>query len=161
MSARMHHFRGLGWACVLLGSLMAASCLAAIAGGDATASLDTLAALGLSLPDWVPRAFFDHFRLLNAVQLPPNVLMAVVGWGLLRKAPWSIPWLRGTAWLFLAGTLVGAGWAVWAVHPWQPLEDPLQQWLRSAFVWTTVVVSGATAAGIAWLLWRIKGARFP
>jgi anti-sigma factor RsiW len=158
MSGAIHDFNAIGKTCLALGGVFVLLGLSGMFGHDASAVLQDLQAAGMTLPSWVPVSLFEHVRLLSALQLPPNALMAVVGWGLLRKQPWSLGGLKLTAWLFLFGTAAFGAWIVSAVGPAAASADPADQATRALFVWSMGIISAAMVASVAWFLWRLRGA---
>lgn len=149
-----------GRLCLVLGGVFVLFGISGLMGSDPTASLRELEALGVALPSWFPTALFDHYRMLCALQLPPNLLMAVVGWGLLKKQPWSIGSLKVTAWVFLVGSVALGAWILAVTGPASATADPAEASMRAFFVWTMVITTVVMAASIAWFLWRMRGARF-
>jgi len=158
MSGAIHDFNAIGKTCLVLGGVFVLLGLSGMFGHDASAVLQDLQAAGMTLPSWVPVSLFEHVRLLSALQLPPNALMAVVGWGLVKQQPWSIAGLRLTAWLFLFGTAAFGAWIISAVGPVAADADPADQAMRAFFVWSMGIMSAAMVASVAWFLWRLRGA---
>ncbi len=155
-----HDFDAIGRSCLVIGGLFVLLGLSGLSGGDATASLRELESLGVALPSWFPMALFDHYRLLCAVQLPPNLLMAVVGWGLLKKRPWSLGGLKATAWVVLVGSVALGLWVLAVTGPAAADAGPADQAMRTMFVWTMGTTTAVMAVSVAWFLWRLRGARF-
>lgn len=156
----LRDFDGLGRACLIIGGVMALVNLDGLFRADPMSVIADLKAAGGNLPEWFPVGLFAHYRVMNGVELLPNLLMAIVGLGLLRRSPWSIAGLRFTAWLFLMGTILGTAWLVKIVQPGAPVVDPVGQWFLEAFAWSMVVAAAAMVASIGWLLLRLRGARF-
>jgi hypothetical protein len=155
-----HDFEAVGKSCLVIGGIFVLLGLSGMAGDDASGSLRELESLGVALPSWFPMALFDHYRMLCAVQLPPNLLMAVVGWGLLKKQPWSLGGLKVTAWVFLLGSVALGTWILSATGPVAATADPAEQAMRTIFVWTMGTTTAVMVASVAWFLWRLRGARF-
>jgi len=155
----IHDFDAIGKSCLVLGGIFVLFGFSGLAGGDISADMRELESLGLKLPTWFPMSLFDHYRLLCALQLPPNALMAVVGWGLLKKQAWSIGGLKLTAWVFLLGTVAFGAWIVAAIGPASGAEDPVDLAMRTFFVRTMVIATAVMAGSVAWFLWRLRGAR--
>jgi hypothetical protein len=161
MPEPIRDFDGIAKACLVLGAIFLLLGFSGLYGHDLAVDLRELqASTGVSLPSWFPTPLIEHYRLLCALQLPPNALMAVAGWGLLRKAAWGIGALKLSAWVFLVGTAAFGIWAVEAIGPATAPQDAADQALRTTLIWTLSMATVAMECSIAWFLWRMRGARF-
>jgi len=153
-------FEGIAKTCLVLGAVFVLLGLSGLSGDDAAAGLRELQAItGVSLPAWFPMALFEHYRLLCALQVLPNALMAVAGWGLLRKAAWGIGALKLAAWAFLLGTAAFGAWIVHATGAVAAGADAADEAMRTTFLWTLALSTVAMEGSVAWFLWRLRGAR--
>lgn len=159
MREPIHDFDAIGRSCLILGGVFFLAGLGGVFGHDIRDDLRAFEAAGMPLPAWLPMSLFDHYRLLCAVQLVPNGLMALVGWGLLNRKPWSLGGLKLTAWVFLLGTVAFGAWIVAAIGPASGAEDPVDLAMRTFFVRTMVIATAVMAGSVAWFLWRLRGAR--
>jgi hypothetical protein len=146
--------------CLVLGTVFVLLGFSGLSGQDVTADLRELqATTGVVLPSWFPMSLFEHYRLLCALQLLPNALMAVAGWGVLKKAAWGIAALKLAAWVFLLGTAAFGAWIVRAIGPAAAGADAADEAMRTTFLWTMSLATVAMEASVAWFLWRLRGAR--
>ena len=159
MREPIHDFDAIGRSCLILGGVFFLAGLGGVFGHDIRDDLRAFEAAGMPLPAWLPMSLFDHYRLLCAVQLVPNGLMALVGWGLLNRKPWSPGGLKLTAWVFLAGTVASVAWLAGATGPLGSAWQSMGPAVRTIIAWTIAVTTALTVGSIAWLLWRLRGAR--
>jgi hypothetical protein len=153
-------FEGIAKTCLVLGAVFVLLGLGGLFGHDAAADLRELqASTGVSLPSWFPMSLFEHYRLLCALQVLPNALMAVAGWGVLKKAAWGIGALKLAAWVVLVGTAAFGAWIVRAIGPLAAGADVAEEAMRTTFLWTLSLSTVAMEGSVAWFLWRLRGAR--
>lgn len=159
MNKPLADFDAIARVCLIVGAVFGLLALKGLFGEDPAIALQRLKASGVNMPITIPSAALEYRRLLAALELIPDLLLVGVGWGLLKKKPWSVSALKGVAWLFLVKAVLGVGWTWWTLRPGVGPEAPMQSTIRAVALGSAAVMTLLWVVGLSWLLWRLRGAK--